>query len=400
MVEGGGEFAVTRLVREVRGRAGQPAPFRLQGRELLVHGALLGGVAPRLDPVDVRVGTGGGADDLEHPLGRVRLGGAGVRAVALKVSRQDPGRLADLAKVDGPAALGEEQEAVEALEEHGRRLVDRAQDGLAVVLQFLEQVQDGPRGLRVQAGGGFVQEEQELGLRGELDADGEALPLLDVEALPGDADDGVGVLGHLEQLDDLVDVRQLLLAGHVRGLAEQGAEVERLADGRRLEVEVLLLDVARLALEGLVALEAVDQHLTRDDAHGHARREDVEERGLAGAGDAHEGREGAGLDPTVDVVEQSSLPALDLDVVTHVLPLEDGRLFLDDAGDGLELAVIFPRRDSRTRMAAFGVRRGQLLEYGRLVSTSEHEHFTFRLLGGDELGGHQVENHEANQKGP
>jgi hypothetical protein len=61
-------------------------------------------------------------------------------------------------------------------------------------------------------------------------------------------------------------------------LTDLHAELERLAHGRGGEAEVGLLDVARLALERLVAVVAVNEHVTVEDAHGHAGSEYIEQR--------------------------------------------------------------------------------------------------------------------------
>lgn len=68
--------------------------------------------------------------------------------------------LADAAKVDGAATLGEEEETVEALEEHSGRLVDSTKDGLAGILEPFKKVKNGPGGLGVETRGGFVEEEE------------------------------------------------------------------------------------------------------------------------------------------------------------------------------------------------------------------------------------------------
>lgn len=119
-----------------------------------------------------------GPNDLQHPFGRVLLLPAEHRTPLFKVCRHG----VHVAKVDGAAAAGEEQQAVELLEERGRGLVDGAEDGLAVVREAADEGGDGPGGLGVEPGGGLVEEEEEVGFAGELDSDGEAFALFDVEA--------------------------------------------------------------------------------------------------------------------------------------------------------------------------------------------------------------------------
>lgn len=91
-----------------------------------LHGRVLVAGAPGGVPVRLGVCTGRRANDAEHPLGRVLIAAAGRRAAAAVVvvvvvadKVVDQGRRvgADVAKVDGAAAFGEEEEAVELLEE-------------------------------------------------------------------------------------------------------------------------------------------------------------------------------------------------------------------------------------------------------------------------------------------
>ncbi len=98
-------------------------------------------------------------------------------------------------------------------------------------------------------------------------------------------------------------------------------------------MEILLLDVAGLALEGSVTQATVDEHLAGDDTHRSSVSKAVEKGGLAGARHTHQGRQGTGLDPSVDVVKNLAGLALDLDLVAHVFPVED-------AGAGLQNAAL------------------------------------------------------------
>jgi hypothetical protein len=72
-----------------------------------------------------------GVNDFEHVFRGVLFFAALAAAVVLEVVEELLGVLADFAEVDGFAALGEEEEAVEFLEEDCARLVDGAEDGLA-----------------------------------------------------------------------------------------------------------------------------------------------------------------------------------------------------------------------------------------------------------------------------
>jgi hypothetical protein len=82
-----------------------------------------------------------------------------------------------------------------------------------------------------------------------------------------------------QRTDGTVGQGWLLLSFRRRArLAELRAELERLAHGRGGEAEVRMLDVARLALERLVAVVAVEEHVTGDDTQSHAGGEYIEQR--------------------------------------------------------------------------------------------------------------------------
>lgn len=57
-------------------------------------------------PIPLRLGTRRRSDDLQHPLGGVLIRTAGGGSVLLKVACERPGVLANVAKVDGFAAVG------------------------------------------------------------------------------------------------------------------------------------------------------------------------------------------------------------------------------------------------------------------------------------------------------
>lgn len=159
----------------------------------------------------------------------------------------------------------------------------------------------------------FVEEEEEVRFGSELNADCETFSLFNIETykvnpimlaksrpmntqvkkkretkaqhtLAGNTNNGVRVPSHLEQLDDLLDVVILVLQGHRRGLSQRRAKPEGLPDRGRLEVDVLLLHVARFPLERVAPGVPVDRDFARDNAHRDTVGEDVEEGGFAGSG--------------------------------------------------------------------------------------------------------------------
>lgn len=148
--KGGGEFPIQRATLPFRhgivrgGGCLQPLQLRLDVVELLAR-------PPRLVPVDLGGGTRRRANDLQHPFGGIVAAGARMRAVSLKVGYHGGGAVANVAKVDCAAALGQKQQPVEALKEHRRRLVDGAEDGLPCPGELFQKIKNRPRCLRVES---------------------------------------------------------------------------------------------------------------------------------------------------------------------------------------------------------------------------------------------------------
>ena len=91
-------------------------------------------------------------------------------------------------------------------------------------------------------------------------------------------------------------------------------------------MQVLLLDISCLPLEGKIARTAIYQQISFYDTRPHSRRTDVEQCGLAGARYAHQGSKSARFDPSVHFIENDSLFVLDWHGVGQVFPVEYGRL--------------------------------------------------------------------------
>jgi hypothetical protein len=70
---------------------------------------------------------------------------------------------------------------IKFLEQDGRRLMDRAQNCLAVVCELLEERQNRPGRLTVETGRRLVKEKKQLRLCCKFDRYGEALALFDIE---------------------------------------------------------------------------------------------------------------------------------------------------------------------------------------------------------------------------
>lgn len=105
---------------------------------------------PRLDEIANGNSTGGGANDLQHPLRRVGTRRTGRRSLTLEVVDESARILADVAIVDSATTARKEQQTVKFLEEHAGGLVDGAENGLSVGSEFAEQLADRPGSLRVK----------------------------------------------------------------------------------------------------------------------------------------------------------------------------------------------------------------------------------------------------------
>lgn len=96
--------------------------------------------------------------------------------------------------------------------------------------------------------------------------------------------DSVGVRIHLQKLQNLFHILELLLLANMIRLSKESAETKGFSNSTSLEVKILLLDIASLSLERDVSLLPVNEHLTSNCTHGNTRRQDVEKRGFTGAG--------------------------------------------------------------------------------------------------------------------
>lgn len=112
-------------------------------------------------------------------------------------------------EVDGASTSLEQEQTVEHLEEQGvglmnlpksqrrigceagRKASHRAEDGLTGSGELAKEANQIVGRLTVETGSRFVEEKQELRLRGELDADGETLASFDRETEAGETDHGL-----------------------------------------------------------------------------------------------------------------------------------------------------------------------------------------------------------------
>mmetsp|Transcript_26802 Transcript_26802/g.46732 ORF Transcript_26802/g.46732 Transcript_26802/m.46732 type:complete len:467 (+) Transcript_26802:549-1949(+) len=181
------------------------------------------------------------------------------------------------AKVGGPP-LGQQQEVLAEVEHRPRGLVDRADGHRARVVRHLGHVlHDAGRVVRVQPGGGLVQEE-DVRLRHHAQAHRDPLELARGQPARAPA----VLVGEPQDLQQLVDAaaEQLLRDAH-----QPAAVVEVLADGEDGQDLLELLHVGQpVAGHGL----PVQQDLPRHLGVGQAAGQRVEQRGLARPRGAHQ----------------------------------------------------------------------------------------------------------------
>lgn len=152
-----------------------------------------------------------------------------------------------------------------------------------------------------------------------------------------------------------------------------------------------------LALERVVTRLAVDQHLTGNDTHSSTRSQAIQKSRFTSTRDTHERSQGTRLDPSINVVEDTTRLLLDGDIVADVLPLEDGGLAFDD-GDVVGTIVL--NRDVACRSSGFQILFGLALGRGEFVATLEDKDLTLGLLGGDEFSTSEVDTHETEHEDP
>lgn len=99
-------------------------------------------------------------DLFQNPLGRIGFCGTANSGLALEVTSDGARAWPNVAKVDGLASGCEQKDSVKALEEDCGGLVDRAQNGLAIIGELAEEAADRPGGLAVETRSGLVEEEE------------------------------------------------------------------------------------------------------------------------------------------------------------------------------------------------------------------------------------------------
>lgn len=227
-------------------------------RPILLMRRALPDIPPVLPSV-IRISSTNG---VKHILGRISSGGTLGAAVGLKVSDEVLAVVPEGPVVDDAAAGLEEDELVKVLKEDGGGLVDGAQDGLAGVGEFAEEAHNVEGGARVETRRGFVEEEEQLRLGGEFDADGQTLPLFLVQALANLSYGGAGDGPHFEQVDDRFTVFQLLFPWYFSRLAEKSRELKCFPNSGGRFMDIHLLCETGRSLERLGKRSTINHKVT------------------------------------------------------------------------------------------------------------------------------------------
>ena len=132
---------------------------------------------------------------------------------------------------------------MEGLEQERVGLVDGAQNFLTGVAQFLEESDNVVGALAVETRGRLVQEQEQVGLGGELDTDSHSLTGFHAEAETGHTNHGVGEVLQLEQFDNIFTVGILFLDGDGLRLTKVGRKAECFTDSSGPLVNILSVSI-------------------------------------------------------------------------------------------------------------------------------------------------------------
>lgn len=154
--------------------------------------------------------------------------------------------------------------------------MDCTENGLSILGQGLHQIADGPAGLAVQSRGWLIQEKQQLRARSQFHSNCQSLALLHVEPFSWYPDDGIRILPHVQKVNHGLNIRELFSSAVLGRLSEQGTELQGFTDRRGVEVQILLLHIASLTLEGFVSNATVHQHIATNNTDRRATRQYVQ----------------------------------------------------------------------------------------------------------------------------
>ncbi|KAH3664072.1 hypothetical protein OGAPHI_004786 [Ogataea philodendri] len=218
----------------------------------------------------------------------------------------------------------------------------------------------------------------------QLNTNGQSLTLFNVQSFTSNTNNGVSILLHLQDVDNVLNVLVLLGFWNVLTLSQVCRESQSLSNSGSSEVQILLLNITGVSLERTVSQSTVNKHRSGNNTHGHTVSKHIQQCSLTSTRGTHKGSQSTRLDPTVNVIQNSSGFRLDFHLVANVSPVENVL-----TGDQLSNTV--RRRGvllQTGRLLAVGAHlhvlrnRGQLLLFLQLVKSGFLEHQDFTLLHG------------------
>lgn len=98
------------------------------------------------------------------------------------------------------------------------------------------------------------------------------------QTFANNADDSISITLHFQQFNHLLNVGVLFFETHRRWLSKHGTESQRLPDGGSFKMKVLLLNVSRLSLEGIISRTAIYEQIAGDNTCRDSTGQNIEER--------------------------------------------------------------------------------------------------------------------------
>src|SRR5690242_20058786 len=123
------------------------------------------------------------------------------------------------------------------------------QDCLTNICKLPEETNSVESSLTIKTGGSFVQEDQDRGLRDELNTNSNALALLNRQTGTNTSDQCMFEIVQFQKINNSVHVRKLLFVWNLTTLAEKGRKLKSFAHGAEGLMDVELLTITGRALE-------------------------------------------------------------------------------------------------------------------------------------------------------
>jgi hypothetical protein len=146
--------------------------------------------------------------------------------------------------------------------------MDGYEHSLADISKFPEESHRVESGLTIQSRCWLVKENENRGLRYELNTNCHSLALLDRKTSPNLANQRVLKIVKLKKVNDGIDVSQLLLPRCIAALTKKCRELESLSDSAKRFVNIELLAVSGRSLERDRKWTTIDQNFSVDSTFG------------------------------------------------------------------------------------------------------------------------------------